>query len=223
MSAAQDFLKRRAVDIQAAGRYSLASRYDGHGKRRQFACRTTRISPFQMLVAAPVLGPIGERVISHFGELGHLEGFISDFMAGGFLVELKATKNQRRQLTNKLEWIEARAKDATIVDVRQQERIIPEDPHTTLLFGDGTALTCFVIDASPSGVAVSADIDVEIGTRLAVGRSVGHIVRQFDEGFAVKFDELVDPGHIEQAIKPTSALKLAAAAPPNYNAVCYLD
>ena len=216
-------MKRRAVDIQAVGRYSLASRFDALGKRPQFACRTSRISPFQMLVAAPVLGPVGERVISHFGQLGHLEGFISDLMAGGFLVELKATKSQRRQLANKLEWIEARANDPTIVDVRQQERVVPEDPHTTLLFGDGTALTCFVIDVSPSGVAVSADIDVEIGTRLAVGRSVGHIVRQFAEGFAVKFDKLVDPSHIAQAIKPTAELMHAAKAPSSDDAVYYLD
>jgi len=216
-------LKRRAVDIQAVGRYSLASRFDGLGKRRQFACRTSRISPFQMLVAAPVLGPVGERVISHFGQLGHLEGFISDFVAGGFLVELQATKSQRRQLANKLEWIEARASDPTIVDVREQERVVPEDPYTTLLFGDGTARTCFVIDVSPSGVAVSADIDVVIGTRLAVGRSVGHIVRHFDEGFAVKFDKLVDPDRIEQAIKPTSELKLAATVPQSGDAVCYLE
>ncbi len=122
-----------------------------------------------------------------------MTALISDVVSGGFLLDLKVTKHQRQKLAHKLEWLEARAKDPTIADVRKQERIIPEDPHTTLLFGDGTALTCFAIDVSPSGVAVSADIDVEIGTRLAVGRTVGQVVRRFEEGFAVKFDRLLDP------------------------------
>ena len=98
-----------------------------------------------------------------------------------------------------------------MVDARKQQRVVPEDPHTTLLLADGTALTCFAIDVSPSGVAVSADLDVEIGTRLAVGRTVGSVVRRFDEGFAVQFDQLQEPTRLEEVIKPTSALMAAAA------------
>jgi hypothetical protein len=206
-----DFMNRRAVEVRTVGRYSLASRYDATGKRREFACRTTRISPFQMLVAAPVLGPKGERVIAHFGEFGKLDGFITDIVDGGFLVDLAVSNSQRDKLANKLEWIEKREKDPSVVDVRKQQRIIPQNPHTTLLFADATALTCFVIDISPSGVAVSADIEPQLGTRLAVGRTVGSVVRVFDEGFAVQFDQLQDPSRLEDVIKPTSALLAAAA------------
>jgi hypothetical protein len=221
--AAGEFLKRRAVDVRTAGRYCLASRYDGVGKRREFACRTMRISPFQMLVAAPVLGPKGERVIAYFGEFGKLDGFITDIVEGGFLVNLEGDKSQRQRLANKLEWLEKRQKDPSIIDVREQQRIIPENPHTTLLFADETALTCFVIDVSPSGVAVSADIEPELGARLAVGRTVGSVVRRFDEGFAVKFDELQDPTRLEQAVKPTSALIALAAKPRDVQSTWYLD
>jgi PilZ domain-containing protein len=223
VSGASDFMKRRAVDVRTAGRYSLASRYDGTGKRREFACRTTRISPFQMLVSAPVLGPKGERVIAYFGEFGKLDGFITDIVDGGFLLDLAVNKAQRMKLANKLEWIEKRQKDPTVVDVRDQQRIIPEDPHTTLLFADATALTCFIIDISPSGVAVSADIEPALGTRLAVGRTAGSVVRLFDEGFAVKFDQLQDPTRLEEAVKPTAALMTAAMQPREESATWYLD
>jgi hypothetical protein len=223
VSGAREFLKRRAVEVRTAGRYSLASRHDAAGKRREFACRTTRISPFQMLVAAPVLGPKGERVIAYFGEFGKLDGFITDIVEGGFLVDLAGDRSQRQKLANKLEWIEKRQKDPSITDVREQQRIIPENPHTTLLFADETVLTCFVIDVSPSGVAVSADIEPEIGTRLAVGRTVGFVVRRFDEGFAVKFDQLQDPERLEQAIKPTTALISAAASLRDTPSTWYLD
>lgn len=204
-----EFFERRAVNIRAGGRYSLASRRDLQGNRREFACRTTRISPFQMLVAAPVLGPTGERVISYFGEFGKLEGWIKDIVEGGFLIEIVTTKKRREKLAGKLAWLEMRQKDPSVFDVRQQKRLIPENPHSTLIFADGSTLSCFVIDMSPSGVAVSADIELEIGTRLAVGCSVGHVVRRFNEGFAVQFDTLQDLNRLEQLVRPLSGLMVS--------------
>ena len=195
------FMERSAVDLRTGGRYSLANRRDMQGNRREFACRTARISPFQMLVAAPVLGPTGERVITFFGELGRLDGWITDVIEGGFLVDIAATKKVRDRLAKKLVWLDKR-KNQAVADARQQQRLTPEDPHTDLILADGTTLRCFVIDYSPSGAAVSADIDPEVGTRLAVGRAVGQVVRRFNEGFAVQFDRLHHPSCLEQMIRP---------------------
>jgi hypothetical protein len=208
-----EFMERRAVDLRTGGRYSLASRHDSQGNRREFACRTTRISPFQMLVAAPVLGPKGERVITFFGELGKLDGWITDVAESGFLVDIAVTKKVRTRLASKLAWLDKKQKDA-VVDVRQQHRLVPENPHTTIIFADGTTLSCFVIDVSPSGVAVSADIEPEIGTRLAVGRSVGYVVRRFNEGFAVQFDQLLPGTDLEVMIRPPVDAPVYRASPP---------
>lgn len=208
-----EFMERRAVDLRTGGRYSLANRRDMQGNRREFACRTSRISPFQMLVDAPVLGPVGERVITFFGELGKLDGWITDVVESGFLVDLAVTKKAREGLASKLVWLEKKQRDA-VVDARQQKRLIPENPHTNLIFADGTTLCCFVIDVSPSGVAVSADIEPEIGTRLAVGRAVGHVVRRFNEGFAVQFDRLFEVSYLEEMIRPPSDLPAYMSSPP---------
>ena len=223
MPGARDFMRSRAVDVATAGRYSLASRHDRTGKRREFACRTKRISPFQMLVTAPVLGPKGERVIAYFGEFGKLDGFITDIVDGGFLLDLAVSKSQREKLANKLEWMEKRAADPSVPEEREQNRIIPANPHTTLLFADATVETCFVIDVSPSGVAVSADAEPEIGARLAVGRTVGTVVRRFDEGFAVKFDHLQDPARLEDIIRPTSEMRALAAIAPEAETTWMID
>src|SRR5256714_2614531 len=134
-----EFMQRRAVDLRTGGRYSLASRRDVQGNRREFACRTTRISPFQMLVAAPVIGPIGERVITFFGELGKLDGWITDVAESGFLVDIALTKKARERLAGKLVWLEKKQKKA-VVDVRRQQRVIPENPHTNLIFAVGTTV-----------------------------------------------------------------------------------
>jgi hypothetical protein len=191
----------RSIDLRLGGRYALASRYDAQGNRREFACRTTRISPLQMLVSVPVLGPVGERVISYFGDFGSLEGWIVDLAEGGFLLNIELPRQRREKFAAKLTWLKQQ-ENKRVIDVRQQKRIVPQNPHSTLIFANGRTLNCLVIDISPSGVAVSADADPEIGTRLAVGQIVGHVVRRFAEGFAVQFDRLHEMENLERVICP---------------------
>ena len=183
-----DLFQHRSIDLSLGGRYSLASRYDIHGSRREFACRTSRVSPYQMHVSVPVLGPVGERVVTYFGDFGSLDGWITDIAEGGFLLNIELPRQRREKFVAQLAWLKKR-QDDVVADARAQQRIVPKNPHSTLIFADGTTLNCLVIDISPSGVAVSADVDPEIGTRLAVGRCVGYVVRQFAEGFAVQFDQ----------------------------------
>lgn len=74
----QRFLKQRAVNVTVGGNYSLANWYDQNGKLRQFACRTSRVSPFRMIVDVPVIGRVGDHISSYFSEFGKLDGHISD-------------------------------------------------------------------------------------------------------------------------------------------------
>jgi hypothetical protein len=59
----KEFLQQRAVNISVGGHYTLANWFDSQGKPRTFACRTSRVSPFRMLVAVPVVGKVG--IASH--------------------------------------------------------------------------------------------------------------------------------------------------------------
>jgi hypothetical protein len=194
-----DVFQRHSVDLCLGGRYSLANRRDLKGNRRQFACRTTRVSPFQFMISVPVLGLVGERVISYFGEFGKLEGWISNHVDGGFLIDLAVESAKREQLAGKISWLEKQQRDK-VQDSRQQGRVVPENPHSTLIFADGSQAGCFVIDMSVSGAAVSADTQPDIGTPLAVGSSVGRVIRHFREGFAVKFIKPVNRDFLEQFI-----------------------
>jgi hypothetical protein len=78
----EKFLNQRAINIAVGGNYTLAKWLDPQGKPRTFACRTTRISPFRMIVDVPVIGKIGDPISSYFSAFGKLEGFISDTMRG---------------------------------------------------------------------------------------------------------------------------------------------
>jgi hypothetical protein len=73
----EKFLKQRAVNVAVQGSYTLSNWYDPQGKPRTFTCRTSRVSPFRMMVDVPVVGKVGDPIASYFSDFGKLEGFIS--------------------------------------------------------------------------------------------------------------------------------------------------
>jgi hypothetical protein len=183
----KNFLSQRAVNIVVTGSYTLPNWYNSQGKLRTFACRTTRVSPFRMIVEVPVVGKIGDRLTSYFREFGKFEGSISDTMEHSFLLELEMTRARREKLSDMLTWLEKKQKDPTIKDARRQARIVPPDPHSTLTLADGSTHECFIVDISSFGVAVSAAVQPPIGMPLAVGTCLGRVVRLLPNGFAVQF------------------------------------
>ena len=100
----KEFLKQRAVNIAVGGQYTLSNWFDSQGKPRTFACRTSRVSPFRMLVAVPVVGKVGDHITSYFGDFGKLEGEISDTTARNFLLELAMTPRMREKFASSPGW-----------------------------------------------------------------------------------------------------------------------
>jgi hypothetical protein len=194
------FLKQRAVNIVCEGSYVLHRWYDPQGKLRTLACRTTRVSPFRMIVHVPVVGRVGDRITSYFGEFGEFEGSVSDTRHGRILLELEMTPEKREWMADKLTWLEKRQRDPSILDAREDARYIPQDPHTTLTLADGSVHNCFIIDVSPSGVAVSAEVQPPLGMPLAIGSCVGRVVRMFPTGFAIRFVERQDLNDLSRLI-----------------------
>ena len=213
------FLRQRAVNIAVGGNYTLPNWYDPQGKLRTFACRTSRVSPFRMIVDVPVVGKIGDRLTSYFRDFGTFDGVISDAVSGSFLLELEMTRAMRESLAGKLTWLEKKLKEPSIPDLRRDARIIPASPHSTLAMADGAIHPCFVIDMSVTGAAVSSQIQPEVGTPLAVGACVGRVIRLLPDGFAVKF--------VETQNRQDLARLIGRPPPPSYtgrtNAVRQLD
>lgn len=220
----EKFLKQRAVKIAVGGNYTLANWYDPQGKPRTFACRTSRVSPFRMMVDAPVVGKVGTHVTSYFPDFGKLDGFISDTIGGGFLLELDMVRSMRKKIADKLTWLEKKQGNHSIKDLRRDARVIPACPHSTLTFADGATDGCFVIDMSVSGVAVSAAAQPQVGTPLAVGACVGRVVRILPDGFAVKFVEPQNRKHLDRLlVRPAMPLPAnGAKAAPHLDGVAYV-
>ena len=183
----ETFLRQRAVRVETPGTYTLPNWYDPQGRLRTFACRTTRVSPFRMMLDVPVVGKIGDRLTSYFREFGKFEGEITDTIAGSFLVELEMTRAMRVRLGRQAGVAGKEAKGYQHQGRAAGCALHPQRAAYRAHLADGTVMSCFVIDVSLSGVAVSAEIQPSIGTPLAVGAYVGRVVRIFEEGFAIKF------------------------------------
>ena len=201
----QRFLKQRAVSIAVDGSYTLPNWYDCQGRLRSFACRTTRVSPFRMIVDVPVVGKVGDRLTSYFRDFGNLVGSISDTMDGSFLLELEMTRPERERLSDKLTWLEKKQAAPKLADVRRHARFIPPSSHTSLTLADGSIHSCFIIDVSPSGVAVSSEQQPPVGMALAIGGCIGRVIRTFHDGFAVKFVETYRPADLGRLISCENA------------------
>lgn len=197
------------MDVAVSGSYSLPRWYDCEGKLRSFACRTKRVSPFRMIVDVPVVGKVGERLTSYFQDFGEFQGTISATLKAGFLMELEMTRARRAWMSEKLTWLEKKQKDASVRELRRDARFVPQISHTVLTLADGSSHSCFIIDVSTAGVAVSSEYDPAIGTPLAVGGCVGRVIRKFDHGFAVKFAEKQDRDDLGRLIVRAPLLKSA--------------
>lgn len=194
---------QRSSDIRfigaLMGRYLLASRKNRSHRVQVFACRLQSISPQMMVASAPVLGAPGEELSANFEPFGTVKGRVERLIDGGFSMAIEANALERDLLIKRIGWYKKRVFHG-VADKRAHRRVMPRDPRSTILFGDGTRLPCLIIDMSRSGAALSADIQPDLGTPLAVGRVVARVVRWLDVGFAVQFLTEQDPESIEERL-----------------------
>ena len=166
-----------------------------------------------MMVDVPVVGKVGDCLTSYFRDFGKLDGHISDTRPGGFLLELDVSYATRERLSNKLTWLEEKQKDPAVIDLRKHPRVVPAHSHSTLTLADGAIHQCFIIDMSATGVAVSAELQPEVGTPLAIGTCVGRVIRIFAGGFAVKFVEKLNQNDLDRFVaRPITASASASAS-----------
>jgi hypothetical protein len=153
------------------------------------------------VIVAPVLGSVGGGVTAHFDVFGILRGKVIRRLNSGFAIDIDLDEDGRSKLAAKIYWYKRRVLEQ-VSDRREHKRFPPRDPRSTLTFGDGSVMVCFIIDYSRSGVAISAEVTPEIGTPVAVGRIVGRVVRYLDVGFAIRFVELQELELVEARLAP---------------------
>jgi hypothetical protein len=115
------------VIISTPERYMLANLRNTKGERRQITCRVNVLLD-HMVLAAPVLDQLGERVIVYSELLGRLHGMITRLISDGFVMSIAATPQTREVLVAKLGCLAKRKETPEVPDSRRHARIVPRNP-----------------------------------------------------------------------------------------------
>ena len=124
-------------------------------------------------------------------------------MNRSFMLELEMTRARREKLSDMLTWLEKKQKNPAMQELRKNARFVPPNPHSTLTLADSSTHSCFIIDCSVTGVAVSTAVQPPVGMPLAVGSCVGRVVRLLPNGIAVKFVEQLTVRDLERLVVRT--------------------
>ncbi|RYE09446.1 MAG: PilZ domain-containing protein [Hyphomicrobiales bacterium] len=176
------------------GRYVLPD----SGSPTVHSCRTASLSPSSVVIAAAVVGKVGERVVLRLEALGTLNATITQIVPGGFRADLVLDDAGRVHIASQINWLKRRSLRQA-GNKREGQRLQPRDPKSHL-YVDGQEYECFVIDVSPSGIAVSASLAPPVGTIVDVGGLRGRVVRHMEGGIGIAFDETHEATSLFEAL-----------------------
>ena len=181
------------VEVSLLGRYMLED-------KREYPCVTTDMSPGGLACIAPIRGAVGERVVIYLDQIGRVEGKIARHTDRGFALALSMPYAKREKIANQLTWLVNRD-ILGLPEDRRYERIVPLRRHTILMMNGEKEHVVKLIDVSISGAAVSTTLKPYVGTKVILGQTRGSIVRLFDGGFAVAFDQTLPPERFDENIR----------------------
>ena len=178
------------------------------------ACRLKTISPTEFVATAPAVGSIGEVVRADFGPFGALHGRISRHVEDGFVVKLDGARAAQALLAERIEAFRRQPQSEEAADRRMGGRYLPAEPRSMLFAGPDIAVSCMIVDYSATGAVISAETRPAIGTAVTVGHMLAHVVRQYEFGFAVRFDNPHPDDDIETLLETPRAWRKAMAVLP---------
>jgi hypothetical protein len=181
------------VGLSLSGRYMLRDRLE-------YPCRTINISPGGIAILSMAKGFIGERAIAYFDHIGRIEGMVVRNFESCFAVAMQLPAPKRERLTYAIAWLVSHH-TCDVPDNRVHERIKPYRQQTTLTTMDGRRYEARLIDASTLGAALDVDAAPPIGSPVTIGRTSARVVRHFDTGVAVQFDEQLRPETFDLDVK----------------------
>lgn len=180
------------VSVALLGRYMLSN-------RQEYPCQSENISPGGVLLIAPVVGRLGERVIIYLEHLGRLEGTVTRLAPNGFACAISATPRKRDKLASQLTWL-ANRQTLGLPEDRRHERITPRYAATVLRLDNGREFAARIIDISLSGAAVALEAQPPLGTPVTVGSTPARVVRHFNGGVALEFRLPLSPDRFDEMI-----------------------
>ena len=170
--------------------------------RSEYPCWTIDISACGVAIHGLVQGQIGERVVANVRGLGWIDGIVSRHFDKSFAISLRSPAAKRETLAKKIINLVMHQRFGE-PDKRRQERIIADNNQAmTLKTADGREHFGKLIDVSFPGAALSVDAEPPIGSLVTLGRTSARVVRHFDGGIAVAFDDQLSGQSLNEFIHP---------------------
>ncbi|HLH10634.1 MAG TPA: PilZ domain-containing protein [Methylovirgula sp.] len=185
--------RHQRVTIALLGRYMLED-------KREYTCQTANMSPGGVSVIAPVRGAIGERVVAYLDQIGRIEGRIVRHTERGFAMQLSLPYAKREKIANQLTWL-ANREALGMPEDRRHERIVPHRRHAVLKIEGEREHVVKLIDVSVSGAAISTTAQPAIGTKVLLGDTPGQVVRAFEGGLGITFEQMLSAENFDENIK----------------------
>jgi hypothetical protein len=157
---------------------------------REHDCRTADISPGDIRIAAPILPPVGERVVIYLSGFGRVSGHVARKCGEGevaIIFDFSAHKREKmaEQLTlavNRDLGIEAPERPAISHDAQLIK----------LAFETGEAYEGEVVDFSLAGITIKSRRPPPlIGVWVRAGNVYGRVARLIEGGFAIDLEPRV--------------------------------
>ena len=115
------------------------------------------------------------------------EGPVARQFDACFALKMEAPTLKRERIAKKIAWIiERQSRGAA--DYRQHERIFPRRSSVILSTEEGRHFPATLIDVSLPGASLMIDPAPPVGSQVKVGQTSARVVRQFEGGVAVTFD-----------------------------------
>jgi c-di-GMP-binding flagellar brake protein YcgR len=154
--------------------------------RLEFPCVTIDISPGGIAFETNDTAGVGEKVIAYINQIGRVQGIVTREFHNGFAIAMKLPALKREKLADQLTWL-ANRHALGMPEDRRHERIVPRNPHTSLILQGGREYIAKIVDVSISGAALSVPVQLPVGTPVTVGSTRAQVVRVFGGGVAVEF------------------------------------
>jgi hypothetical protein len=186
-NAAEQQERRRhdRVELSLPGRYMLRDRHE-------YPCATIDVSPMGVAIRGIERGSIGERIVAYISHIGRIEGSIARHFDRCFAFQVHAPASKREQLAGRIARLIQR-KPLTSPEHRQHARIAPFYDEALLRTADGQDHAATLIDVSMQGAALTLEVAPPIDAQVLLGDTPTRVIRHFQGGVALAFDEELTP------------------------------
>jgi len=153
---------------------------------REHDCRTADVSPGDVRLAAPILPPVGDKVVIYLEGLGRMSGKVARRCGEGEVaVIFDFSAHKREKLAEQLTIILNKS-----LGIEPDPTPVREGGNLARIeFEDGRAYEGEVLDFSLQGVTLrTAKPPPLIGEWVRVGGTYGRVARLIENGFAVDFE-----------------------------------